>query len=257
MTRLFVIDYLGLPDEEMLLAAQSRFISEKRKMELDSLGIDVCSRSKFKQKYMDMTDARTKEIIKEKLGAELMIAAAMRSMGLEYLPPKYERTNNGMPWCREAFFSVSHTKGIVCSVIGNKPVGVDVEFKRTINEGIARRLLSKDEQSEYAVSESRNDFLLRHWTAKESCLKLSGRGIETNMRLLTVDEKCSIIIEQGMDGEIKNEIPLAIIDSKEMRKMGFNTCDCLIAVSGAERSEIEIQVFNGFDELIEFLGGGC
>lgn len=257
MTRLFVIDYSGSLDEEILLAAQGRFISEKREMELEALGIDVRSRSEFKRKYMDMSDARIKEIIKEKLGAELIIAAAMRSMGLEYMPPKYERTENGMPWCKEAFFNVSHTKNIVCSIIGNTPVGVDVELKRTINDGLARRILSKDEQEQYAVSKSKNDFLLRHWTAKESYLKLSGRGIETNMRMLTLDEICSIVIERSTDGKVKSEIPFAIIDFGEMKKMGFNICDCVIAVSGVERKSIEIQVFNGFNELAVFLEGAC
>ncbi len=256
VTRLFVIDYSGALDEEILLATQGRFISAKRAMELEGLGIDVHSRSELKRKYMDMPDDRIKEIVKEKLGAELMIAAAMRSVGLEYMPPKYERTENGMPWCKEAFFSVSHTKNIVCTIIGNAPVGVDVEYKRTINSGIARKILSENEQAEYAASKSKNDFLLRHWTAKESCLKLSGRGIETNMRLLTLDEIHSVIVERSADGAVKSSVPSVILDSEEMRKMGLNICDCFIAVSGVERKSIEVQVFNGFNELTEFLKGG-
>lgn len=256
VTKLFVIDYSNALDEEILLAAQGRFISAKRAMELEELGIDVHSRSEFKRNYMDMPDDRIKEIIKEKLGAELMIAAAMRSVGLEYMPPKYERTKNGMPWCKEAFFSVSHTKNVVCSIIGNTPVGVDVEIKRTINSGIARKILSETEKAEYAVSKSKNDFLLRHWTAKESCLKLSDRGIETNMRLLTLDEICSVAVERSKDGNVKSSVSFVIMDSEEMRKMGFNICDCFIAVSGVERKSIEIQVFNGFNELTEFLEVG-
>lgn len=252
MTRLFVIDYSGSSDEEIILAAQGRFISAKRAKELKGLGMDVHSRSELGRKYLDMPDDRIKENVKEKLGAELMIAAAMRSVGLEYMPPKYERMESGKPWCNGAFFSVSHTKNIVCTIIGNTQVGVDVELKRTINCGIARKILSESEQAEYAISTSKNDFLLRHWTAKESCLKLSGRGIETNMRLLTLDEMRSVVVERSADGSVINSVPSVILDSEEMR---FDICDCFIAVSGIERKSIEIQVFTGFKELTEFLEG--
>lgn len=255
MTRLFIIDYSGALDEEILSAFQCRFISDKRVMELTELGINVHSQSELKRNYMYMLDDRLKERIKEKLGAELVIAAAMKSMGLAYMPPKYERMGNGMPWCEEAFFSVSHTKNIACSIIGNTPVGLDVEFKRTIKSGIARKILSESEQAEYACSKSKNDFLLRHWTAKESCLKLSGRGIETNMRLLSLDEAYSVIVERNVDGAVKRIVPSVIMDSEELENMKFNICDCFIAVSGAERKSIEIQVFNGFYELTQFLMG--
>lgn len=255
MTRLFIIDYSGALDEEVLLSFQCRFISAKRAMELAELGINVYSKSELKRNYVDMLDGRLKERIKEKIGAELMIAAAMRSMGLEYTPPKYERMESGMPWCEEAFFSVSHTKNIVCSVIGNTPVGVDAEFKRTIKSGIARKILSESEQAEYACSKSKNDFLLRHWAAKESCLKLSGRGIETNMRLLSLDETYSVTVERSADGAVKGIVPSVIMDSEELKEMGFNICDCFISVSGVERKSIKIQVFNGFNELTEFLDG--
>lgn len=252
MTRLFIMDYSGSSDEEILLAFQGRFISSKRAVELAELGANVNYQSELKCNYTGMLD-RLKERIKEKLGAELMIAAAMRSMNLEYTPPKYERTANGMPWCRDTFFSVSHTKNIVCSIIGDVPIGVDVEFKRTINSSIARKLLSEGEQSEYAVSKSKNDFLLRHWIAKESCLKLSGRGIGTNMRLLYLDETHSVIVERSTGGTLKSIVPSVILGSEEMRKMGFNISDCFIAVSGVERKQIRIQVFNGFKELTDFL----
>lgn len=255
MTRLFIMDYSGSSDEEILLAFQCRFISSKRAVELEGLGANVNYQSELKRNYTGMLDDRLKERIKEKLGAELMIAAAMRSMGLEYTPPKYERTESGMPWCDEAFFSVSHTQNIVCSVIGNTPVGVDVEFKRTVKSGIARKILSESEQAEYACSKSKNDFLLRHWTAKESCLKLRGRGIETNMRLLSLDETYSVTVERSSDGAVKGIIHSVIMDSEELKEMGFNICDCFIAVSGVERESIKIQVFNGFNELTGFLDG--
>lgn len=236
MNKLFIIDFSGTRDEEVIEAADSSFISADRRKELESIKIQRGFGDKFK----------------EKLGAELMIAAAMKSYGLEYIPPAYERNDNGKPWCGNAFFSVSHTKNAACSIIGKVPVGIDIEAKRTIRAEVSKKILSETEREEYESAKSKNDFLLRHWTAKESYLKRDGRGINVDMRRVNLDEK-NLIIEEQYGQTAVNNAPVAIINSSEVKEAYNSLSDCFIAVSGVGRKRIEIMVFTGFSEVIKFL----
>lgn len=67
-----------------------------------------------------------------------------------------------------AFFSLSHTEGLVVCALGDVPVGVDAERPRPLRSGTAERLMSPEEAAAF-------DFF-RLWTLRESCFKLTGSG---------------------------------------------------------------------------------
>lgn len=72
-------------------------------------------------------------------------------------------------------FSVSHSKGIVVCAVSDKPIGVDIEFLRTIDPRIIHRYCD-DAELAYLNSDPQTNFF-ELWTAKEAYTKLIGIGL--------------------------------------------------------------------------------
>ena len=88
------------------------------------------------------------------------------------------------------YFNVSHSKNQVLIALSySQPVGVDIEYKRTISdlELLALRVCSKVELSKFNKHYLNEDIFYRLWTAKEAVLKAKGYGISRNMRGITID----------------------------------------------------------------------
>ena len=71
-------------------------------------------------------------------------------------------------------FNLAHSGDWVLLGVGDRPLGVDVERLRTISPALARRQFSPAEQ---AWAEGDPARLLALWTARESVMKATGRGI--------------------------------------------------------------------------------
>lgn len=83
------------------------------------------------------------------------------------------------PLAKNKYFNVSHTTGAVAfAECDNRPIGVDIEKIRRIDDGVKRYATST---SEYAASASDEDFL-KVWTAKESLVKSQGAGIVSSVK---------------------------------------------------------------------------
>lgn len=77
------------------------------------------------------------------------------------------------PWLH---FSISHSGDWWLCAFSGAPVGVDLQrIQPTREAGIARRFFHPDETAWLAVNP---DGFFRLWTAKEACVKLTGRGID-------------------------------------------------------------------------------
>ena len=91
------------------------------------------------------------------------------------------RTENRKPYFKslDCFFSLSHTDGIALCVLGDKPVGIDIECIEEKNNflDISKRFFSQDEQA--YISESASPLLSFYslWTKKEAYAKLMGEGL--------------------------------------------------------------------------------
>ncbi len=126
--------------------------------------------------------------------AKILSAAAERALSFALLqnvsgyvpPPALSYDAQGRPRVPGAFVSLAHTRGLAACAISDAPVGLDAEWERSMNKGIARRILSPDEMTECAACEDQNEFLLSKWVAKEAYLKLTGEGIAGGMHRYAV-----------------------------------------------------------------------
>lgn len=112
---------------------------------------------------------------------------------------RIRRTERGKPFFPDApgvFCSVSHTAGYWACAISDAPVGLDVEKNRQCDfEAIARRFFHAAE-AEYAAQNPGAFFAV--WTAKESYVKLLGRGIDEGFG------KFSVVREGGIAKTVGN-----------------------------------------------------
>ncbi len=101
--------------------------------------------------------------------------------------------DHGKPGLADAAvqFNISHSEDLaVLAIDADRAVGIDVEGRRDVHDGVARKILSSEEYRAWSdgAPETRNDRLLRAWTRKEAALKALGSGFRTDPRLLHVGD---------------------------------------------------------------------
>ena len=88
-------------------------------------------------------------------------------------------TEAGKPYVsgNPCYFSLSHSGESVICAVSDKPVGVDVERIRTIDQAVATKICTEEELNflnGIAEQETRNRALLQIWTKKEAIFKIEG-----------------------------------------------------------------------------------
>lgn len=79
----------------------------------------------------------------------------------------------------DIFVSISHSRDMVAAAVSDKPVGVDVEYIRTVSEKLKKRVCRE-------MPETQDDFF-KVWTLKEAYLKASGIPFS---KMLSLSVKC-------------------------------------------------------------------
>ncbi|KUO64335.1 MAG: peptide transporter [Gracilibacter sp. BRH_c7a] len=87
----------------------------------------------------------------------------------------------GKPHLRDytdVHYNISHTKGAIVCAVTDKPVGVDIERIRKVNERIVERYFTRNEQN-YIFSriENQDERFTEIWTKKEAYVKWRGKGM--------------------------------------------------------------------------------
>jgi len=80
----------------------------------------------------------------------------------------------GKPCVNGRFFSVSHSGSFTMLAVNDCEIGVDIEKKETVRDGVARRVFTPEEIAWMNEDPEKRFFIL--WTLKESVCKLDGRG---------------------------------------------------------------------------------
>ncbi len=127
---------------------------------------------------------------------------------------KMKKDIYGKPYIKgyEGFqYSLSHSGDWVICAVDRKPVGVDIQEIRPWKISLAKRFYHEDEYNRLlALGETdpdrQTEEFYRMWTAKESAVKLSGRGIGAGISqyvtawdyrsIYDQDTKCKIDIRQ-------------------------------------------------------------
>ena len=129
------------------------------------------------ERYDEIIRCKNEKVKQEKyLVWKLLEQVVTKYINLDFANLKFTKTVNGQWICPRFYFSLSHTDGLVCVAVSKRPVGVDSEIFRSVNEGLATRILTERELSEYRKLSPRdkNRFLLCAWVKKESVFKKSG-----------------------------------------------------------------------------------
>lgn len=101
-------------------------------------------------------------------------------------------------------FNLSHCKTAVACAISDKPIGIDIESIRPAKETVIRYAMNDDEVQQILTSPNPDLEFTRLWTMKESVLKLTGEGINDDMKnVLNTEKLKGISIENIMcDGYV-------------------------------------------------------
>ena len=86
----------------------------------------------------------------------------------------------------QIFFNLSHCKNAIACVVADRPVGVDVESIGRYNESLARHVLNDQEFSLVQQASNPQLAFTRLWTQKEAIVKLTGRGIDDDLKNLLI-----------------------------------------------------------------------
>ena len=83
-----------------------------------------------------------------------------------------------LPQHPELRVSISHCRSAVAVAVSDSgPVGIDVESRRRISEGLVERVCNEGEKAVVRAAADPTMTFLRLWTKKEAVLKMRGTGI--------------------------------------------------------------------------------
>ena len=113
----------------------------------------------------------------QSMSAELLCRELLASLrpGESYF---LEEDASGKPFLPHSplFVSLSHSGSFVAAAAADRPVGIDLQEKRMIREGVLRRWYSHAER-EWIDAGDAGERAIRLWTMKEAYAKLKGTGI--------------------------------------------------------------------------------
>ena len=96
--------------------------------------------------------------------------------------PRLEHDEKGAPYLPEhpeLSVSISHCRKAVAVVVSSEGrVGIDVECRRKIGDGLMNRVCTADERVAVLASADPTMAFLQLWTRKEAVLKMRGTGIQ-------------------------------------------------------------------------------
>lgn len=76
-------------------------------------------------------------------------------------------------------FNISHSGDyVICAIVQNARVGIDIEKHRTLKMNIAERYFDEHECREIDCSEQPEQAFFKFWSVKEATIKCDGRGVE-------------------------------------------------------------------------------
>lgn len=145
---------------------------------MDTVQIYIADCSHLKREEIDKLKYLTKEDFDEL--AKYRNEKAMKEKAVSfYLKRKYVKdyhlNNFGKPLSSAFYFNVSHSKGLIAlAVCQNRDIGLDIEQIREPKHGLVSYACSETEAA--YVKDGKTFFEI--WTAKESLVKASGRGID-------------------------------------------------------------------------------
>lgn len=121
--------------------------------------------------------------------------------------PGYRKKPLGKPYLegeKDFFFSLSHSGGYALCACAPDEIGADIQLmERQPKETLAARIMTQGEYEAYeklSGTEKMQEFY-RIWASKESCCKLTGRGITQDFREMEISVDRNVIFMEKMGCE--------------------------------------------------------
>lgn len=125
--------------------------------------------------------------------AYLLLMQALREKYGITTPPHFQIGPHGKPYLTEfplIHFNLSHCKKAVICVLHDSPVGVDIECIRPFKSSLADYTMNEEEIRQINSSAEPAVEFTRLWTAKEACVKLSGKGLQDGIKDILTNARC-------------------------------------------------------------------
>lgn len=127
------------------------------------------------QRYNEIESTKALETKKHKLSAWRLLQTSLSDIGFDIRDVHPYKDVSGKWMCTDGpFFSISHSKNLVCVAISSSNVGVDIQCKeKDYGDDFAERILTSTELGEYYKlnTDERVDYIYRAWCQKESIMK--------------------------------------------------------------------------------------
>ena len=88
---------------------------------------------------------------------------------------------------RDIHFNLSHCRDAVACIVGDQPVGIDVECIDRYRPLLLDYTMNEQEREQIAASPHPATAFIRLWTMKEAVLKLTGQGITDDLHTVLAD----------------------------------------------------------------------
>ena len=127
-------------------------------------------------------------------------------------PLEFEYTPSGKPLLaghKDIHFNLSHCSSCVCCIIADRPAGIDVE-NIIIDQTLAESVCNEEELANIRSAQDPAIEFTKLWTRKESYLKMTGEGLQDNMK--DVLKNCGVTIETTVNKERGYVLSSTIID---------------------------------------------
>ena len=96
------------------------------------------------------------------------------------------------PHPADIHFNISHCKTAIACAISDTPVGVDIERTGRFKESLARHVLNEAEYNDVVTSADPDLRFTEYWTMKEALVKLTGQGLQSDVRNILDDTNSGI-----------------------------------------------------------------
>ena len=169
----------------------------------------------FQKSYNSISEYRKQKVCRMKhpedkirsLGVGLLLQKALSDFGIDEKTAVFETNSNGKPYIscsdKEAVhFNLSHSGDYAMCIIGESPVGCDVERVRKIDLKLADRFFAQSEKemiSNQPTEDDKINTFFRLWTLKESYVKAEGQGLSIGLNSFAVQPDFNKILRDNVE----------------------------------------------------------
>ena len=141
--------------------------------------------------YLMKKKDKVPNIVRDRAIAKELLQMGLREiLSNEKFVPNIKTQEGGKPYLAnsELHFNISHSQQYVLCAISDEEVGIDIQFhKKADVDTVARRMMSASEWQEYQDTTVKAEVFYDLWAKKESFLKFTGTGLNTDLRLVDID----------------------------------------------------------------------